>query len=139
MPEERPMSDDAEKSDSAFRDDLYKQVRTDTERIVNDLLAVMRNRRDDAVDRHLREGSSGTKKGVEKPDTEPDLARLFEIRMSHSTGFAHALLQGAVEAFEDQKAGLELLKRIIEVELVEMEQEARFVNQATSAGSTAIN
>jgi hypothetical protein len=63
----------------------------------------------------------------------------MEIRMSHSTGFAHALLQGAVDAFEDQKAGLQILKRLIEMELIEMDQDASFANQATSAGSTSIN
>jgi len=133
------MPDYAEKSDSAFQGDLYRLVRFDTERIVNDLLAVMRNRREEAVDRHLRDGSFGTKLGIEKAGTEADLDKLTEIRMSHSTGFAHALLQGAVEAFEDQKAGLKLLKKIIEVEIVEMEQDACFVSRATSAGSTAIN
>ena len=133
------MPDDAKKSDSMFRGELYKRVRIDTERVVDGLLAVMRDRRQEAVDQHLREGPFGTKLGIEKAGTEADLAKLIEIRMSHSTGFAHALLQGAVEAFEDQTAGLKLLKKIIEVELVEMEQDARFVSQATSAGSGAIN
>ncbi len=133
------MPNDAEKKNSAFCGDIYKRVRTDTERVVNELLAVMRNRCEDAVERHQRDDPSDRTIGVEEPNSEADLTRLIEIRMSHSTGFAHALLQGAVEAFEDHRAGLELLKSIIEVELVEMEQDARFAGQATSAGSTAIN
>lgn len=133
------MPDEAKKSESAFRGDLYRLIRIDTERVVNDLLSVMRQRREDAVDRHLRESSHGARLGIDKALGESDLAKASEIRMSHSTGFAHAMLQGAVEAFEDQKAGLALLKSIIEVELVEMDQDASFVTQATSPGSSAIN
>jgi hypothetical protein len=133
------MPDDAKKSESAFRGDLYRVIRIDTERVVNEILSVMRQRREEAVDRHMRESSHGARLGLEKTLSESELAKVIEIRMSHSTGFAHALLQGAVEAFEDQKAGLALLKSIIEVELVEMDQDASFVTQATSAGSSAIN
>jgi hypothetical protein len=133
------MPDDAKNSSSAFRGDLYRLIRIDTERAVNDLLAVMRHRREEAVDRHLRDGSPGRPVAIGKPASEDELAAAVDIRMSHSTGFAHALLQGAVEAFEDQKAGLNLLKKLIEVELVEMEQEASFIDQATSPGSSAIH
>jgi hypothetical protein len=83
--------------------------------------------------------------GVETDDaeeptlTEADLEKISDIRLTHSTAFAHALLQGAADAFEDHKAGLSLLKRLIDVEIAELEQEARFVRDATSNGSKAIN
>ena len=133
------MTDDAIKSNSAKSGDVYRVIRTDTERVVNDLLAVMRHRREDAVDRQLRETSCGPDEHNETTMTEVDFARLTEIKMAHCTGFAHALLQGAVEAFEDQKAGLTFLKDLIEAELLEMEHDASFTRQATSMGSTAIN
>lgn len=133
------MSDDASKPCGPDRSELYVTVRTDTERVVNELLTVMRNRREDATQRHMdqecsadnSDGSSAT------ADTESD--PLMDIKMSYSSGFAHALLQGAVEAFDDPETGLRLLKRIIETELFEMEQAAEFVSQATAPGSTAIN
>jgi hypothetical protein len=127
------------KSNEAFSGDSYRLIRIDTERVVNEFLAVMRRRREEAVDKYLQERRSGTATDSENPLTEADLATAMEIRMSHSTGFAHALLQGAVDAFEDQKAGLQILKRLIEMELIEMDQDASFANQATSAGSTSIN
>lgn len=133
------MTDDATKSNGAKYGDVYRLIRTNTERVVNDLLAVMRHRREDAVDRQLQEAARGRDKRNETRITEVDFARLTEIKMSHSTGFAHALLHGAVEAFEDQKAGLTFLKGVIEAELLEMEEDASFARQATSFGSTAIN
>ena len=133
------MTDDAIKFNSAKSGDVYRLIRTDTERVVNDLLAAMRHRREDAVDRQLREISCGPDQPNETTTTKVDFARLTEIKMAHSTGFAQALLQGAVEAFEDQKAGLTFLKSLVEAELLEMEQDACFARQATSMGSTAIN
>jgi hypothetical protein len=133
------MSHDVTESKSPLGTDFYELIRTDTERVINELLAVMRNRRETAVDEHLRNRSFGTKTGNETAVSAVDSARLNEIRTSHSTGFALALLQGAVEAFENERAGLELLKRLIEAEIVEMEQVTRFANKATSAGSPTIN
>lgn len=133
------MPDDAKKSNGTFGGEHYSQIRIDTEHAVNELLAVMRVRREEAVDRHLRDNSPDEEIDDGTATTEADSARLTEIMVSHSTGFAHALLQGAVEAFDDQTAGLKLLKRLIEAELVEMEQDANFGSQATSAGSIAIN
>jgi hypothetical protein len=133
------MPDEAKKSNVDFRGDLYRLIRTDTERNVNELIAALLSRREAAVDRHRRERFSNPKRGAEPTITEADLTKLIEIRMSYSTAFAHALLQGAVEVFEDQKSGLQLLKRLIEMELVEMEQDAGFLSRATSPGSTAIN
>jgi len=133
------MPDDATESKRVLGADFYALIRTDTERVVDELLAAMRIRREKAVDEHLRNRLSGTKTGSEPVATPVELARLSEIRISHSTGFALALLQGAVEAFENQKAGLNLLKRLIDAELVEIEQDADFASKATSAGSPAIN
>ena len=133
------MPEDSKKSERAICDDIYRLIRIETERAVGELLSVMRNRSEDAVDRYMRTGSPDAVSGDEAALTESDLDRITEIRMSHSTAFAHALLQGAADAFEDHKAGLTLLKRLIEVELTELEQDASFVNQATSAGSNAIN
>ena len=133
------MPRDAKRPAAAGHDDLYRLIRTDAERIVNELLAVMRKRREHAVDAHMRESAPIGKKGIRAPISEADAHKLEAITMSHATGLAHALLQGAVEAFEDQEEGLKLLKEIIESELVEIEQEASFVSQATSRGSTAIN
>jgi hypothetical protein len=133
------MPDEDGKSKDTFSGDSYRLMRIDTERIVNELLAVMHRRREDAVDRYLHKRHSGTATDGDSNLTEADLATAMEVRMSYSTGFAHALLQGAVEAFEDQKAGLQILKRLIEMELLEMDQDASFANQATSAGSTSIN
>ena len=133
------MPRDAKRPAAADHDDLYRLIRTDAERIVNELLAVMRKRREHAVDAHMRESAPIGKKGIRAPISEADAHKLEAITMSHATGLALALLQGAVEAFEDQEEGLKLLKEIIESELVEIEQEASFVSQATSRGSTAIN
>lgn len=133
------MPDDATELKSAMGADYYELIRTDTERVINELLAVMRNRRETAVDEHLENRLCGTKMGSERADSAVDSARLNEIRTSYSTGFALALLQGAVEAFENEREGLEFLKRLIEAELVEMEQDAKFSSKATSAGSTTIN
>jgi hypothetical protein len=59
--------------------------------------------------------------------------------MSHAIGFAHALLQGAAEAFDNHKRGMEILKTLTEVELAEMSEDTNFARQATAAGSNAIN
>jgi len=133
------MPDDGTESKSALGADYYEMIRTDTERVINELLAVMRNRREKAVDEHLENRLCGTNTGSERAVSAVDSARLNEIRSSYSTGFALALLQGAVEAFENEREGLELLKRLIEAEIVELEQDMEFASKATSAGSPAIN
>lgn len=119
--------------------ETYRLIRVATERVVNELLAAMRDKREGEVVAHLRERRSSIERRVGKPLSDADLATVMEIRMSHSSGFAHALLQGAVEAFDDQKAGFQLLKRLIEVELADMDAEANLVHQATCPGSRAIN
>jgi hypothetical protein len=133
------MPDDDEKTARARRDDIYRLIRIDTERAVDRLLTVLRNRSDDAVDQYMRAGETNSDTGDEAGLTETDVDRIAEIRLSHSMAFAHALLQGAADAFEDHKTGLTLLKRLIDVELTEIEQDARFVGQATTTGSNAIN
>ena len=130
------MTDGDRKPDGA---DLYRLIRIDTERVVNEFLSVMRRRREEAVDAHLRECRPAAPTDAGPLLTDDDLAAALEIRMSHSTGFAHALLQGAVEAFDDQKSGLQILKRLVDMELAEMDQDASIARQATSVGSTAIN
>jgi hypothetical protein len=130
------MTDGDRKPDGA---DLYRLIRTDTERVVNEFLAVMRHRREESVEAHLRERRNAAPTDDGPLLTESDLAAALEIRMSHSAGFAHALLQGAVEAFDDQKSGLQILKRLVDLELAEMDQDASIARQATSVGSTAIN
>ena len=133
------MPEDPKKPERALCDDIYRLIRVDTERAVNRLLTAMRDRSDDAVNRYMGVGVEETDNDDEAALTEADLDRITEIRLSHSTAFAHALLQGAADAFEDHKAGLTLLKRLIDVEITELEQEASFVGQATSPGSSAIN
>ena len=133
------MPDDTEKTAPAWRDDIYRLTRIDTERAVDRLLTVLRNRSDDAVDQYMRVGETKPDTCDEAELTEGDVERIAEIRLSHSMAFAHALLQGAADAFEDHKTGLALMKRLIDVELTELEQEARFTQQATTAGSNAIN
>lgn len=130
------MTDDDRKPDGA---DLYRLIRIDTQRVVDEFLAVMRNRREESVKAHLRDCRTGAPADGDIILTEGDLAAALEIRMSHSTGFAHALLQGAVEAFDDQKSGLQILRRLIELELAELDQEATIARQATTVGSPTIN
>lgn len=133
------MPDDSKDAGRARRDDIYRLIRIDTERAVNRLLTSMRERSDDAVDQYMGSGGVETDDAEEPTLTEADLEKISDIRLTHSTAFAHALLQGAADAFEDHKAGLSLLKRLIDVEIAELEQEARFVRDATSTGSKAIN
>ena len=133
------MPEDSDKTVRARCDDIYRLVRIDTERKVTKLVTSLRDRSDDAVDRYMRDGDGDLDICDESEPTDADLDRITEIRLSHSMAFAHALLQGAADAFEDHKTGLTLLKRLIDVELTEMEQEACFVQQATTAGSNAIN
>jgi len=133
------MPDDDEKAARARRDDIYRLTRIDTERAVDRLLTVLRNRSDEAVDQYMRMGERNSDSGGDATLTETDADRISEIRLSYSMAFAHALLQGAADAFEDHKTGLSLLKRLIDVELTELEQDARFAGQATTAGSNAIN
>ena len=133
------MSGTNEKTARQHRDDIYRLTRIDTERAVDKLLTIVRNRSDDAVDRYMRVGEMQPDPCDEAVLTAADVDRIAEIRLSHSMAFAHALLQGAADVFEDHRTGLALLKGLIEVELTELEQEARFVRQATTAGSNAIN
>lgn len=133
------MPDDSKKAERVICDDIYRLIRIDTERRVDKLLTVLRDRSEDAVDRYMQDGAVADGCEDEAELTEADIGRIAAIRLSHSMAFAHALLQGAADAFEDHKTGLTLLKRLIDVELVELEQEARFVHQATSPGSNAIN
>ena len=133
------MPDDRKKSKTDFRVDYYGLIRCDTEHIVQELLAVMRDRRDESIDRYLRDNRTGAKTRVRTAISETESAKLEEIMLSHSTGFAHALLEGALEAFDDREVGLKLLKELIDVELAEVEQDATFRSRATSAGSFAIN
>lgn len=134
-----PMPDDSKKAEDAFCDDVYRLIRIDTERSVNKLLTDLRDRSEDAVDGYMRDEADDDSPENEAELTEADIERIGAIRLSHSMAFAHALLQGAADAFEDHKTGLALLKRLIDVELAELEQDARFVHQATSPGSNAIN
>jgi hypothetical protein len=135
------MSGTSNKPERELCDAIYRVVRYDTERAIGRLVTAMRDRSDDAVDRYRR--LDGAEHDPEADDeavlTEDDLDALRVIRLTHSTAFAHALLQGAADAFEDHKAGLVLLKRLIDIELTELEQDASFCQKATSTGSNAIN
>lgn len=133
------MPEDPKDAEGALCDDIYRLIRIDTERAVNKLLHLMRDRSDAAVDRYMGVGKANMDAGDEAALTEAEVGRIMAIRLTHSTAFAHALLQGAADAFDDHKAGLRLLKRLIDVELTELEQEAEFVGRATSDGSNAIN
>jgi len=133
------MPGESEKTVRARCDDIYRLVRIDTERAIAKLITALRDRSDDAVDRYLHAAGADSDAGEDSEPTEAELDRITEIRLSHSMAFAHALLQGAADAFEDQKTGLTLLKRLIDVELTELEQDACFVEEATTAGSSAIN
>ena len=133
------MADKSDKTARARCDDIYRSIRIDTERAVNRLLTALRERSDHAVDRFMRVGEVKSEAEGEPVLTEADMDRISEIRLSHSMAFAHALLQGAADAFEDHKTGLTLLKRLIDVELTELEEDARFSGQATTGGSNAIN
>ena len=135
------MPGNSNKSDQALCDEIYRLIRTNTERAVSKLLVNLRDSSEDAVDQYMRVGKADTEisSGNEPELTEEDLEKIVEIRLSHSAAFAHALLQGAADAFEDQKAGLTLLKQLIDVELTELDQDASFVDRATSRGSAAIN
>lgn len=135
------MSRTSDKPERTLCDEIYRAIRFDTERAVDKLVTAMRDRSDDAVDRYMRmgEAESDSEASDEPVLTKDDLDTVRDIRLTHSTAFAHALLQGAADAFEDPKAGLTLLKRLIDIELTEMEQDASFVRKATSTGSNAIN
>ena len=135
------MPENLNKADQARCNEIYRLVRSNTERAVNRLLVSLRDLSDDAVDEYMRVGKAETEisSGNEPELTEEDLEKIVEIRLSHSAAFAHALLQGAADAFEDQKAGLTLLRQLIDVELTELDQDASFVDRATSPGSPAIN
>jgi hypothetical protein len=133
------MPDESEKTVRARCDDIYRLIRIDTERAITKLVTALRDRSDDAVDRYMHVAGVDSDDGDDSEPTEAELDRITEIRLSHSMAFAHALLQGAADAFEDQKTGLTLLKRLIDVELTELEQDACFVQEATTAGSNAIN
>ena len=133
------MADNSDKTARARCDDIYRSIRIDTERAVNRLLTVLRERSDHAVDRFMHVGEVDSSADDEPVLTEADMDRITEIRLSHSMAFAHALLQGAADAFEDQKTGLALRKRLIDVELTEIEEDARFSGKATTGGSKAIN
>jgi hypothetical protein len=133
------MPDESKKTVRARCDDIYRLIRIDTERTVAKLVTALRDRSDDAVDRYRHAAELDAVAGDDFEPTDAELDRITEIRLSHSMAFAHALLQGAADAFEDQKTGLTLLKRLIDVELTELEQDACFVEEATTAGSNAIN
>jgi len=132
-----------DKPERALCDAIYRAVRHDTERAVDKLVAAMRDCSDDAVDRFVRTNDADCDpdpgSGDDPVITQEDMDSIRAIRLTHSTAFAHALLQGAADAFEEPKAGLALLKRLIDIELTEMEQDAKFAQKATSAGSSAIN
>ena len=132
------MADADSKAANAFTGDLYRTVRDDTLHWVKKLLSAMRDRREKEVCDELAEfRDAGSSAGTSL--TQPELDHIFEVRMAHSAGFAHALLEGAIEAFEDRKTGVESLKRLIEFELSELDREAAFAGQATVAGSRAIH
>jgi hypothetical protein len=133
------MPDESEKTVRARCDDIYRLIRIDTERTIAKLVTALRDRSDDAVDRYMHAVGVDSDAADEPEPTEAELDRITEIRLSHSMAFAHALLQGAADAFEEQKTGLTLLKRLIDVELTELEQDACFVEEATTEGSNAIN
>jgi hypothetical protein len=131
------------KSERALCDAIYRAVRHETERAVDKLVVAMRDCSDDAVDRFVRADDADCEpdpgSGDDPVMTQEDLDSIRAIRLTHSTAFAHALLQGAADAFEEPKAGLTLLRRLIDIELTELEQDASFAQKATSAGSSAIN
>lgn len=135
------MPGDSDTPERALCDEIYRVIRFDTERAIDKLVTAMRDRSEDAVDRYMRFGEADQDPdgGDEPVLTEDDLDTVRNIRLTHSTAFAHALLQGAADAFEDHKAGLTLLKRLIDAELVELEQDATFLQKATATGSNAIN
>lgn len=135
------MPGNSDKPERALCDEIYRVIRFDTERAIDKLVTAMRDRSEDAVDRYMRLGEADQDPdgGDEPVLTEDDLDTVRDIRLTHATAFAHALLQGAADAFEDHKAGLTLLKRLIDAKLIELEQDAVFRQKATSAGSSAIN
>lgn len=135
------MSGISDKPDRALCDEIYRVVRFDTERTIDRLVTEMRDRSDEAVDSYIYvdEAEHDPEGGDDPVLTAADLDAVRAIRLTHSTAFAHALLQGAADAFEDHKAGLRLLKRLIDIELAEVEQDASFVQKATSTGSKAIH
>ena len=126
-----------DKPERALCDAIYRAVRHDTGRAVDKLVAAMRDCRDEAVDRFVRADDADC--DDDPVITKDDMDAIRAIRLTHSTAFAHALLQGAVDAFEEPSAGLKLLKRLIDIELTELEQDASFAQKATSVGSSAIN
>lgn len=133
------MPDDSTKRERAVYDNIYRLTRIDTERAVDKLVSAMRDRTEEAIEPHRRSREIDADANVESALTEAALNRIANIRLSYSTAFAHALLQGAADAFEDHKAGLTILKRLIDVELAELEQDENFLRLATSYGSNAIN
>lgn len=135
------MSGISDKPERALCDEIYRAVRFDTERTIDRLVTALRDRSDDAVDRYMRldEAEHDSERDGDPVLTAEDLETVHAIRLTHSTAFAHALLQAAADAFEDHKAGLRLLKRLVDIELTELEEDADFSRKATSTGSTAIN
>ena len=133
------MPDELDKISDALEPDLYSSTRADTERLVNDLLAELYYRRRMAVRRHLRDWKPPDEAVSGDAVGEAKIASLIELKMSLSLGFAHALLKGAIEAFDDEMKGLMLLKHAVESELVELKERARFDSRATSSGSRSVN